>query len=122
MESEDRIAKLQREIADSQADQLTDASLAAKTPKGAMNVSEMARIAGVDSSEYASQVKSDPMQALMEFTSAVAALPESERGAAFRAAGISNVRDLKTASVLSARTCSPGSLQKRKRPATTRRH
>lgn len=100
MESEDRIAKLNREIADSKADQLTDASIAAKTPKGAMNVAEMARIAGIDPTAFANQVKSDPMQALQQYTAAVGALPEQERGAAFRAAGISNVRDLKTASVL----------------------
>lgn len=98
MASQNEIAKLQREIADQQADMAT--ARTAGPGRGQMDVAAMARIAGVAAQDYANEIKNDPMNALLEYTRAVGALPEAQRGAAFRAAGIINVRDLKTANVL----------------------
>lgn len=103
MESEDRIAKLNREIADSKADQITDAAVAAKTKKGELNVSEMAKTAGVDPTEYAELAKANPVEALLSFTRGLHELPEAERGAAERAAGISNTKDIQTIDLLQQR-------------------
>lgn len=103
MQSEDRIAKLNREIADAKADQITDAAVAAKTAKGQLNVTAMAQTAGMDPQAYAELAKSNPVEALLDFTRGLHALPASDVGAAERAAGISNVKDIQTIDLLQSR-------------------
>lgn len=101
MASQNQIAKLQRDIADQQADMTHEND--AKTRRGQMNVVEMARTAGMDSTDYAELVKTNPAEALMSFTRGLHDLPATERGAAETRAGITNVRDIKTADLLAFR-------------------
>lgn len=101
MAAEDRRAKLQREIADQQEDiaHLNDPNRS--RPRGQMNIEEMAKTAGQTANEFAELFKATPMEALLDFTGGLHALPATERGAAMTKAGIVNVRDQQTVSLLS---------------------
>lgn len=103
MASEDRIAKLNREIEDSKADQATAAAAATQTKRGGLNVTAMAGTAGMDPTEFAQLVKSNPIEALTSFTRGLHGLDESQRGAAERAAGLTNVKDIQTIDLLQSR-------------------
>lgn len=99
MESEDRIAKLNREIADSKADQLTDASLEANK-RGQYSVRAMAKTAGMDPQAYAQLSRDNPVEALLSFTRGLHDMPATERAAAIEAAGINESKDRQTIGLL----------------------
>lgn len=103
MASEDRIAKLNRDIAEAKSDQLADATTGGGTARGQMNVSAMARTAGQEPEAFAQLFKENPAQALLDFTRGLHDLPEQQRAAAEKAAGIVNVRDVKTINTLADR-------------------
>jgi hypothetical protein len=101
--ADNRIAKLNREIADQQEDHAHLDDPNRSRPRGQMNVAEMAKTAGMDSTAYAELFKENPMDALLAFTRGLHELPEAKRGAAETMAGITNVRDQKTINALSDR-------------------
>src|ERR1051326_5588091 len=99
MEANQRIAKLQREINDQSQDiSHMDEGGASR---GAVDLKSMAATAGKDLGAFAQEFKDNPIQALLDFTRGVGNLPTQQREAALSKAGITNVRDLKTLSLLS---------------------
>lgn len=103
MASEDRIAKLNREIADSKADIATAASVEAQTRKGQLNITAMAKTAGMSPTDFATLAKSDPIGALTAFTTGLHGLDKTQRGAAETAAGINLSKDVQTINLLQSR-------------------
>jgi hypothetical protein len=103
MAADDQIAKLKRDIEDQKLNIAHENDPNRSQPKGQMNVAEMAKTAGMDSTVYAQLFKDNPMEALLDFTRGLHQLPASERGAAETRAGITNVRDQKTINTLSDR-------------------
>lgn len=102
MQSEDRIAKLNREIADAKADQITDAQTATK--KGQYNIGAMAQTAGMSPQDYAQLARDNPVEALLDFTRGLHELPATERGAALAASGIgTSQKDVSTINLLQER-------------------
>jgi len=101
MAEEDRLAKLRRDITDQQSNIAHENDPERSWPRGKMNLPEMARTAGQTAEAYAELFKANPIEALLDFTRGIHALPASERGAAETKAGIVNVRDQKTIDLLS---------------------
>jgi hypothetical protein len=101
MASDDRIAKLQRDIADAKTDQATETAAAASPARGKLDIVSMANTAGQSADGFAELFKDNPMGALLDFTKGLQDLPETARGAAEVAAGFKNIRDIKTLDVLS---------------------
>lgn len=99
MAADNEIAKLQREISDTQQDNehLTPSKSGSTS---AANISAMAGLLGIAPGDFASQFQNDPISALLQWTHALGQLPESERLSAMTKAfgtrgGAVNVRDQK---------------------------
>jgi len=103
MAADDQIAKLKRDIADQQLNIDHENDPNRSRPLGKMNVNEMAATAGMDQTAYAELVKSNPMEALLDYTRGLHELPEDQRSAAMAKAGIVGTKDLQTVKGLSDR-------------------
>lgn len=101
MASENEIAKLNREIADQQENIAHENDPNRSRPRGTMNMTEMAKTAGMDPTAYADLFKSNPIDALLDFTEGLHKLAATDRGAALTKAGITLSKDQKTLELLS---------------------
>lgn len=109
MAEDDRIAKLNREIIDQRENIAHENDPNRSRPRGQMRMDEMAKTAGMDSTAYAELFKADPITALLNFTSGLHDLAAENRAAAMTRAGIVNVKDQTTISLLSDQ---PGSVRR----------
>jgi len=103
MASDDRIAKLNRDIADQQENILHENDPNRSRARGVMNISEMAKTAGMTADAFAELDKADPVEALTRFVEGLHKLPTTEVGAAETRAGLTNARDVITIDALAPR-------------------